>query len=174
MPDQPHVETSTPTPNVDPKSIVASPPGSTPGATSHFISEQPAWEWLVRVFLGAYVQDTSGERVGDVNDLLFDAGGRITAVVLGVGGILGLGERNVAVPFGDLAFSVDKDGARIISVAQTKAALQQAPTFKATEKTTMDSVKDKAAELSHMTADKAVGLKDLAAKKIVEMTKSPR
>ena len=143
-----------------------------PGHAPQFIDKQPDGEWLARVFLGAYVQDVSGQRVGDINDLVFDRTGRITTVVLGVGGFLGIGEKTVAVPFKELAFSVDKDGARIIAVTVGKDTLMQAPAFHATEKTILDSVQDKAADLGHKSADKAAELKDQAARKIRDLTKS--
>ncbi len=139
---------------------------------TQFVTEQPSGERLARVFLGTDVQNAAGERVGDVNDLLFDASGRITTVVLGVGGFLGMGEKTVGVPFSDCTYGVDKDGARIIAIALGKDALMQAPAFHATEKTILDSVKDKAADLGHRTADKAAELKDQAARKILDMTKS--
>ena len=90
---------------------------------------------------------------------------------MGVGGFLGMGEKNVAVPFSALTYGVGKENARTIIVALTKDALQQAPLFKATEKTTLDTVKDKAADIGQKTVDKAVELKDQATKKIDDMRK---
>jgi sporulation protein YlmC with PRC-barrel domain len=153
-----------------PLQVLAQAPN--PAAAVNFITEQPPSEWLARVFLGADVQNASGERVGDINDLVFDRSGRISTVVLGVGGFLGIGEKSVAIPFGALTYNTDKDGARIIVVALSKDALNLAPAFKATEKTTLDTVKDKAAVIGHKSMDKAIELKDQAAKKIDDMTKS--
>ena len=48
----------------------------------------------------------------------------------------------------------------------------KAPTFLATEKTTMDKVKDKAADIGHKTVDKAVELKDTGVQKIEDMKKT--
>ena len=143
-----------------------------PAVAMQFVTEQPPSEWLARVYLGAAVQNDAGERVGEIHDLLFDRSGRISTVVLGVGGFLGVGEKNVAVPFSALTYNVDKNGARTIAAALSKEALKQAPVFKATEKTTMDVVKDKAADMSHKTMDKAVEIKDQAVKKIDDMTKT--
>ena len=136
-----------------------------------FVTEQPASEWRARLFVGAAVQNSQGETVGDVNDLVFDRSGRISTVVLGVGGFLGMGEKNVAVPYGALSFKPGKDDGRIIVVELSKDALKQAPAYKATEKTTMDAVKDKAVELGTKASEKAVELKDQAAKKVDDMTK---
>jgi len=45
------------------------------------------------------VYDTSGNKVGDVSDLIVDKDGRITAAIVGVGGFLGMDEKNVAISF---------------------------------------------------------------------------
>jgi sporulation protein YlmC with PRC-barrel domain len=130
-----------------------------PGVTVPFVSQQPAEEWLARVFIGQSVYNAAGEAIGDINDLVFNRKGQITTVVIGVGGFLSIGEKGVGVPYSALTFSVGKTGERVIAVALTKQDLTQAPVFKATEKTTFDMVKDKAADLSHKTMDKAVELK---------------
>jgi len=43
--------------------------------------------------------------VGDINDVLVDQNGKITHIVVGVGGFLGIGEKNVAIPFDKVNFS---------------------------------------------------------------------
>ena len=102
---------------------------------------------------------------------MFDKAGKISTVVIGVGGFLGMGEKIVAVPYTALTIGSGTNGARTIVLKASKDALKLAPTFTATEKTTMDVVRDKAVDLGHKTADKANELKDQAAKKIDEMTK---
>jgi sporulation protein YlmC with PRC-barrel domain len=149
---------------------LAQAPGS-PGATLQFVTQQPANEWLARVFIGQAVHNVAGEAIGDVNDLVFDRNGQISTVVIGVGGFLSIGEKSVGVPFGKLTFDVGKNGERVIVVALGKEDLMKAPEFKATEKTTYDKVKDKAADLGHKAADKAVELKEQAAQKIEDMRK---
>jgi sporulation protein YlmC with PRC-barrel domain len=140
-----------------------------PGA---FILEQPENQWLAHVFLGAAVQNTAGETIGKIADLVFTPAGQISTAVLGVGGFLGMGEKHVAVPYSALSFKAGTDGARIIVVAVTKETLTAVPAFRATEKTTYDMVKDKAMDLGQKSVDKAVEIKDSAAKKIDDMTKS--
>ena len=151
------------------------PPSQSPAETSSppalmpFISEQPAGEWLARVFIGAPVQNSSGELIGDINDLVFGAAGHISAVALGVGGFLGMGEKIVAVPFSSLKINTGRDGVRIIVVPLDKAALEQAPAFRAVEKTTLDSVKDLAVLLGHKASETAGHIKDQAKKKLDSM-----
>ena len=56
----------------------------------------------------------------------------------------------------------------------SKETLVKAPELKATEKTTFDKVEDSASDLGHKAVDKAVGLKDQAAKKIDDMKRASR
>jgi PRC-barrel domain len=144
---------------------------SAQGANPAFVRSQPADEMLGRLFIGAIVKNASGETVGDINDVVFNSSGQISTVVLGVGGILGMGEKNVGVPFNSLRFEKGKDGARLITILVSKDALKDAEAFKATEKTTFDLVKDKAAEMGTTASQKAGELKDQAVKKVDEMRK---
>jgi sporulation protein YlmC with PRC-barrel domain len=140
--------------------------------TVPFVAQQPADEWLARVFIGQPVYNAAGEAIGDINDLVFNRKGQISTIVIGVGGFLSIGEKGVGVPYSALTFNVGKTGERVIVVALTKQDLTQAPAFKATEKTTFDKVKDKATDLGHKTVDKAVEIKDQAAQKIDDMKKT--
>lgn len=117
----------------------------TPPAVTTFVTQQPVDERLAGVFFGQAVHNTAGEVIGDIKDLVFDRKGRITAVVLGVGGFLGMGEKRVGVPFEALGSKTDAKGERTIIVALTKDALVKAPEFKSTEKAAHDKdAKEKA------------------------------
>lgn len=145
---------------------------NTVGTSAPFVTEQPAGEWLARVFIGQNVHNTTGEIVGNINDLVFDRQGRISTVVIGVGGFLGVGEKNVGIAFDALTYKVGDKGERVIVVALSKDDLVKAPAFVATEKTAFDFAKAKASELGHVTAEKAAELKDEAVQKYENMTKS--
>ena len=54
--------------------------------------------------VGLSVYNENNESLGSINDLLTDKSGNIKAVVLGVGGFLGVGEHLVAVPFDKIKF----------------------------------------------------------------------
>jgi len=62
--------------------------------------------------------------------LLMEKGGNVVAAVIGVGGFLGIGSKNVAVPFKSLELSRDSDGNDKIAMRFSKDELQQAPDFK--------------------------------------------
>ena len=106
----------------------------TPPAVTKFITQQPAEERLAGAFLGRPVQNASGEVIGDIKDLVFDHKGQISAVVIGVGGFLGIGEKSVGVLFEALTSKSDAKGQPVIVIALTKEALEKAPEFKSAEK----------------------------------------
>src|SRR5213595_434862 len=60
--------------------------------------------WRASKLLGLNVYNDSNESLGSINDLLADKSGNIKAVVIGVGGFLGVGEHLVAVPFDQVKF----------------------------------------------------------------------
>jgi sporulation protein YlmC with PRC-barrel domain len=69
------------------------------------------------------------QSIGDINDLVVADNGTVEAVIIGVGGFLGIGEKNVAVPFENLTWSTDANGNRQAMLATTKEELQNAPAF---------------------------------------------
>lgn len=48
---------------------------------------------------GTSVYGANNENIGDISDVVIDREGRVVAVIVGVGGFLGIGEKDVAVPF---------------------------------------------------------------------------
>lgn len=127
---------------------------TSPMATPSFAAQQPVGESLVSMFVGQDVTNAAGEKVGDIRDLLFDKSGRISMAVIGVGGFLGLGEKYVAVPYGALTITSGAKGARIVTAALSKEALEKAPEFKPTEKTTFMKARETAGELMDQAGKK--------------------
>ncbi len=60
--------------------------------------------WRASKVVGLNVYNDNNESVGSINDLLTDKNGDIKAVILGVGGFLGVGTHLVAVPFDKIKF----------------------------------------------------------------------
>jgi hypothetical protein len=79
-------------------------PQAAPMNNAKFIDSQQADQWVFSKFKGTDVLGPQNEHIGDVSDLLFDKQGKIIAMVVGVGGFLGIGEKNVAIDMG--AFQV--------------------------------------------------------------------
>ena len=63
--------------------------------------------WRASKVVGLSVYNDSNESIGSINELLMDKSGGIKAVVIGVGGFLGVGEHLVAVPFEKVKFSTE-------------------------------------------------------------------
>jgi sporulation protein YlmC with PRC-barrel domain len=79
--------------------------------------------------MGATVHGTNDETIGDVGDIVFNKDGTIDAVVVDVGGFLGMGEKPVALSFDSLQTRLDDSGNLIVAVAASKDELQNAPTY---------------------------------------------
>ena len=63
--------------------------------------------WRASKLVGLSVYNEKNESVGSINDMLTDKNGKIVAVVIGVGGFLGVGEHLVAIPFDKVKFSTE-------------------------------------------------------------------
>lgn len=75
------------------------------------------------------------EHIGDVNNLVIGDNGQVAAVVIGVGGFLGIGEKNVAVNYSELQWVVADDNTERFVLPTSKEALEAAPDFRAEDQT---------------------------------------
>jgi sporulation protein YlmC with PRC-barrel domain len=122
---------STPPATTQPPS--ATPPARTPsGESTQMKSKAPTQEvtgtWNARDFMRSRVYNMNGERIGDVNDLIIEDG-RITAIVFGVGGFLGIGEKEVSMTPDQVKRMVHSDGETYFTVNTTKDQLMAAPEY---------------------------------------------
>ena len=121
-----------------------------------FVQNQHATDWRGSKLIGATVYGPDDKSIGDINDVLIANDGRINAVVIGVGGFLGVGEKNVAVPFDKLSMTREPESASIkkITVSYSKDELKNAPKFAyyepAKSETTGSSVTEKIKALNPM------------------------
>jgi hypothetical protein len=116
---------------------------STSASESKFIPSQGTDQWVFTKFKGSDVLGPDNASIGSVNDLLFDKDGKIIGVVVGVGGFLGIGTKNVAIDMSAFnpmpADTGNKDNAPTgnasdptmvkLKVAWTKDQLKEAPDF---------------------------------------------
>lgn len=100
--------TQTATGATNPGSAATSGQGKNASGTStgnvQFIQAREPGHYRSSELVGRDVYGANNEDIGEINDVLIDRSGRVTAVLLGVGGFLGLGEKDVAVPMGALQF----------------------------------------------------------------------
>jgi hypothetical protein len=68
-------------------------------STGFFVTKQAVNEWRAPKLVGVMVYGADDQRVGKIKDVLIDHDGSVRAVVIGVGGFLGIGTKDVGVPF---------------------------------------------------------------------------
>lgn len=97
--------------------------------TPNFIPEQNQSEVLGTDFVGTQVVSKDNQPLGKIANLVFDQSGHIELAVIGVGGFLGIGEKEVAVPF-DAVTSEVINNKHVFTIDLTKEQLKAAPAFK--------------------------------------------
>lgn len=93
--------------------------------------------WLASEVYKSAVYDKNEHKIGDVTDLVIDSAGIVKSAVIGIGGMLGAGEKEVAVPFSDLKVA-SKDGKSWLVLDRTKQELEKAPAYDKKAKAKMD------------------------------------
>jgi hypothetical protein len=98
---------------------------------TQFVQSQSANEWRGSKLIGASVYGPDNASIGEINDVVLASDGKINAVVIGVGGFLGVGQKDVAIPFNAINVTRKADSASIdkITVSYTKDQLKNAPKF---------------------------------------------
>src|ERR1043165_4111550 len=61
-------------------------------------------QWRASKLMGLNVYNEANEKLGDINELILDKDGKVNAVVIGIGGFLGMGEHDIAVSMDKLKF----------------------------------------------------------------------
>jgi sporulation protein YlmC with PRC-barrel domain len=89
----------------------------------------PTESWTVTNYYKQAVYDPKESKIGDVDDVLVDKSGKVTGLVIGVGGFLGAGEKDVIVPF--TAVKTEKKNDKWwLTLDQSKDDLKNAPGFR--------------------------------------------
>lgn len=121
-----------------------------------FLERQNESQQLAKDFLlGAKVHDANGKIVGDVEDLILDEFNRVQGVIMGVGGVLGLGEKRIGVRLPALQIQ-EKDGQQIVVLEEaTKDVLKALKPFERARppKSFFERAMDKAKELATKTSE---------------------
>ena len=93
------------------------------------VTTTPAERVLASKLLNESVRNKANETIGDINDVVIDKSGKVAQIIVGVGGFLGLGEKDVALSFDQLSFATDNDGDLTVTTEATKESLQSAPAY---------------------------------------------
>jgi len=94
------------------------------------IYEQGDNSFSANEYIGATVWNLQNQDVGDINDLILSKDGQVQAVVIGVGGFLGLGEKDVAIDFDAVTTSENSQTGAVKFIVDASAdQLAAAPAF---------------------------------------------
>jgi hypothetical protein len=131
-----YAQTTTPTPAPAPSATTApAPSATTTTTTTEATTNTPQWyqrqqgEWRASKLVGSKVKNNAGDTIGDINEIVLTSDGSAAAAIIGVGGFLGMGEREVAVQFKSLQLSRDSSGNQVVKLDTTKDALKNAPVW---------------------------------------------
>jgi sporulation protein YlmC with PRC-barrel domain len=104
-------------------------PGTATSSTAPMQGMDPANSFLASNFIGQTVYSAANENVGEINDIVMDkANGAIVAIV-GVGGFLGIGEKDVAMPIDQISVAKTDTNAMRLTINSTRQQLEAAPAF---------------------------------------------
>jgi sporulation protein YlmC with PRC-barrel domain len=87
-----------------------------------YLTEQAENHISVNDFMGQAIYTADNEAIGDINDLLVEKEGGVVAAVVGVGGFLGIGEKNVAIPFDKITITREMDDSAAMTSTDGTAA----------------------------------------------------
>jgi putative membrane protein len=78
-----------------------------PKGNIKYVTRQSPSDWTAEALIGRTVENANGDNLGDISNVIINEKGDVVAVVIGVGGFLGIGEKNVGVPFDALEFRTE-------------------------------------------------------------------
>lgn len=113
-------------PNTTPAQRPAVTSPASPSGSAQWYAVQPD-DMRASRMMGTTVRNSAGESVGDVNEIIIDKSGKVAAVVVGVGGFLGIGEREVALGYNQIQSRVDSGGNLVITTTVSRDELRTAP-----------------------------------------------
>ncbi|HWV43485.1 PRC-barrel domain-containing protein [Pseudorhodoplanes sp.] len=81
------------------------PQQNAPAATNQTMNKPATGQWRASKLIGVNVYNQQNEKIGEIDELILNSSGQVAGAIIGVGGFLGLGERDVMVPMNQLRFS---------------------------------------------------------------------
>jgi len=129
-------QTTSPAPATPPAATAPAPAPSAsattvaPAGKATFVTTQSADQHLASKFNGTDVVGTDDAKIGDVSDVLFDKDRKVVAFIVGVGGFLGIGAKDVAIDPASFTPVAGKDATDMkLRLSMTKDELKAAPAF---------------------------------------------
>ena len=101
-----------------------------PAGQAQILTSIPAEAVTVTHWYKQSVYDPGDNKIGEIMDVLVDRQGKAHALIVGVGGFLGIGEKDVAVAFNAVQFKTKDNNKWYAVMNTTKDALKNAPGYK--------------------------------------------
>jgi sporulation protein YlmC with PRC-barrel domain len=98
-------------------------------AQAQVLNSLPSNSTTVTNYYKQNVYDRSDAKIGEISDVLVGRDGKVEAFIISVGGFLGMGEKDVAVPFTAIRAS-EKNGMWYLTMNATKESLKEAHGYK--------------------------------------------
>ena len=105
------------------------PPAASPSGQPIWYSHQ-ADEMRASKLIGTKIVNTANETIGDINEIVLGKDGKVAAVIVGVGGFLGVGEREVAMGFESIRMGRNSNNNLVLTANTSKDALKNAPEWR--------------------------------------------
>lgn len=122
--------TPSPSASTTAPSTTATAPSANPAGKANFVTKQSSDQHLASKFNGTDVVGTDDTKIGDVSDVLFDKDNKVIAFIVGVGGFLGIGAKDVAIDPASFQPVPGKDATDMkLRLSMTKDELKAAAAF---------------------------------------------
>ena len=118
-----------------------------------FVTKQAVTEWRAPKLVGVSVYGVDDKKVGTIKDVLIDHDGSARVIVIGVGGFLGIGAKDIGVPFAAIQWQTE---GRVVPATDQPPANPLARTNSGSNQPTLKKTDPAATEASHGYPDKAV------------------
>jgi sporulation protein YlmC with PRC-barrel domain len=115
-------------------------PASKPAETTMTRASQSG-QWRASKLVGLNVYNEQNEKLGDISEILLDKSGKVEGVIIGVGGFLGMGQRDIKVELSKLKFVDEPVKSSAATTTTTTGANPNRPAASTTTTTTASSDK---------------------------------
>jgi hypothetical protein len=124
--------TTPPSSSTAPPTAATPAPGASanPAGKAKFVTKQTSDQHLASKVNGTDVIGADDAKIGDVSDVLFDKDHKVIAYIVGVGGFLGIGAKDVAIDPASFTAVPGKDATDMkLRLSMTKDELKAAAAF---------------------------------------------
>ena len=116
-------------------------PAPKPAETTAIAPASKSGQWRASKLVGLNVYNDQNEKLGDISEILLDKSGKVEGVIIGVGGFLGMGPRDIKVELSKLKFVDEPVKAAATTTTQTTGANPNRPAATTTTTTTSSDKK---------------------------------